>query len=215
MMTTTSESTAIIYAELLSNIRQVSVVASLSCDLDSTTNAEVIDNGQVIRIHHQGHTQALTLPSQVSAPPVLPISQAPCMRLSWRLPLSPTVARPLAFSLETQALPWSSVDIKIGSQIFCRKCQHPIVKENTITAWKDLPSENWAEMMEFWHCHKPHDHAQLDDEELVKRGYGASNAISAQVGIGFVDLTSFMFSESDCNGLSVSNFEILHYPSGE
>jgi hypothetical protein len=59
-------------------------------------------------------------------------------------------------------------------------------------------------MMEFWHCHKPHDHEHQDPESLASKGYGANHAISAQKGTGFVDLTSFLFSESDCQGLKVS-----------
>ncbi|KAF4989583.1 hypothetical protein FGRMN_9045 [Fusarium graminum] len=68
-----------------------------------------------------------------------------------------------------------------------------------------LPSENWAEMMEFWHCHKPHDHEHQDPESLASKGYGANHAISAQQGTGFVDLTSFLFSEPDCRGLKYSS----------
>lgn len=96
------------------------------------------------------------------------------------------------------------------------------MSKNTIKAWKDLPSENWAEMMEFWHCHKPHDHDQRDPESLASKGYGANNAISAQPGIGFVDLTSFLFAESDCDGLKVSLITIAtifppipHYIAGK
>jgi hypothetical protein len=80
--------------------------------------------------------------------------------------------------------------------------------------WKDLPSENWAEMMEFWHCHKPdHKHGEdhgdasgkADEKTLAARGYGASSVISAQEGVGFVDLTTLLFTESDCQHLTVSS----------
>ncbi|KAM0251244.1 hypothetical protein ACHAP5_001842 [Fusarium lateritium] len=63
-------------------------------------------------------------------------------------------------------------------------------------------------MMEFWHCHKPHDHEHQDPESLASKGYGANHAISAQQGTGFVDLTSFLFSESDCQGLKYSSSNI-------
>lgn len=207
-----------VYAELLSNIRQISVVATLASASDSATKAQVVDGGISIRIHHGGHTQALVLPAPAAAPGSLPIPAHPSAQLSWRIPVSAQVPTVAAFSLENQALPWNAVDIQTGSAIRCRTCDHAIVKEGAITSWKDLPSENWAEMMEFWHCHKPHDHPHAgdhdegdghdrpDDEHLTKRGYGASSAISAQPDVGFVDITSFMFSESDCNGLSVSIF---------
>ncbi|KAF5981955.1 hypothetical protein FCOIX_3968 [Fusarium coicis] len=42
-----------------------------------------------------------------------------------------------------------------------------------------------------------------DSESLATKGYGANHAISAQRGVGFVDLTSFLFSESDCRGLQL------------
>ncbi|KAF5682686.1 hypothetical protein FCIRC_4865 [Fusarium circinatum] len=87
----------------------------------------------------------------------------------------------------------------------CRSCGSEFVAQNIINTWKDLPSENWAEMMEFWHCHKPHDHDHQDPESLATKGYGANHAISAQQGVGFVDLTSFLFSESDCRGLQYSS----------
>jgi hypothetical protein len=72
-----------------------------------------------------------------------------------------------------------------------------------IKAWKDLPSENWAEMMEFWHCHKPEDDHGKDHEHLTSKGYGARSMIGAQLGVGFVDLTSFLFSESDTTHVEV------------
>ncbi|KAK5990789.1 hypothetical protein PT974_09062 [Cladobotryum mycophilum] len=126
--------------------------------------------------------------------------------LAWRLPVPAAEIELTRFSAEDQAVPWSSLDIKAGSRIRCRKCDGTVVKDDVIKAWKDLPSENWAEMMEFWHCHKPHDedHHHHDDEGLAKRGYGANSAITAQPSVGFVDLTSFMFSESDCSNLSFS-----------
>lgn len=193
-----------IYSELLLNIRQVSVVATLASASDSTTKAQLVDNGTVIRIHHRGHTQSVALSAPVATSGFLPIPNQPSMQLGFRIPVSAQVPKDSSFSLENQALPWNAVDMQDGSAILCRQCDHAIVKEGTITSWKDLPSENWAEMMEFWHCHKPLDNEKYDDEHLAKRGYGASNAISARPAVGFVDITSFMFLESDCNGLSVS-----------
>jgi hypothetical protein len=67
-------------------------------------------------------------------------------------------------------------------------------------------------MMEFWHCHKPDHHHHGHDEEtgkageesLAARGYGASSTISAQPGVGFVDLTTLLFDETDCQNVTVS-----------
>lgn len=202
---TRPESTTTIYAELLSFIGQISVSVSLATETTSTTRAEIIDNGRVIRFHHDGCTQSMKLPAPVARSASLPLPQNAAQQVSWRLPAATKASRLSTYSLENQALPWNAVDIKPGSSVNCRTCNRPIVKDGTIDAWKDLPSENWAEMMEFWHCHKPHDHEEHQDEDhLTKRGYGASNAISAQASVGFVDITSFVFIEGDCDGLLVS-----------
>lgn len=193
-----------IYAELLSNIRQVSVRATLSSSSDSTTKAEILDDGRRIQVHHRGEVRSLDLPARVSVRSAIPIPEKSSPDLSWRLPVSATETGLPRFSAENQSVPWSSTDIKAGSCVCCRHCDHLIVQRERIKSWKDLPSENWAEMMEFWHCHKPHEHEHHDGEALSKRGYGADSSITARPEIGFVDLTSFMFSESDCDGLLVS-----------
>lgn len=41
------------------------------------------------------------------------------------------------------------------SQFCCQQCDSAILSCSGISAWKALPSETWAEMMDFWHCHKP------------------------------------------------------------
>ncbi|KAI1044664.1 hypothetical protein LB505_011276 [Fusarium chuoi] len=197
--------TSTIYAELLSNIRQISVTVSLLTSVDSSTKAEISPDGRQLSVTHHGHTEHVTLPAQTSAIGSLPVAQIGRSNLSWRLPVSPAEARPSRFSLESQAVPWTSVDIATGSSVACRSCGSEFVAQSIINAWKDLPSENWAEMMEFWHCHKPHDHDHQDPESLATKGYGANHAISAQQGVGFVDLTSFLFSESDCRGLQYSS----------
>ncbi|KAK1249192.1 hypothetical protein MKX07_002708 [Trichoderma sp. CBMAI-0711] len=192
-----------IYAELLSNIRQVSVRATLSSPSDTTTKAEILDDGRRIQVHHKGQVRALDLPASVIVRSTIPISENSSQELAWRLPVPATEAQLARFSAENQSIPWSSTDLKVGSSICCRNCGCEIVQQGRVKSWKDLPSENWAEMMEFWHCHKPHDHGHEhhNGDALTKRGYGANSAITAQPGIGFVDLTSFMFLESDCDGL--------------
>lgn len=36
----------------------------------------------------------------------------------------------------------------------CKSCNHKLI-DSLLRSFFDLPSELWAEMMEFWHCHKP------------------------------------------------------------
>ncbi|CEP24986.1 unnamed protein product [Cyberlindnera jadinii] len=42
-------------------------------------------------------------------------------------------------------------------QLHCRDCDSPILDSDDISSLNEMPSELWAEMMDFWHCHKPHD----------------------------------------------------------
>lgn len=199
----------LIYAELLTNIKRVSVGVHLPSRSDATTRVVISDNGRQLHIYHQNSSQTLELPSQVitsTSATTLPIPNQGSVNLSWRLPVLPTEINGPQFSPENQAIPWTSMDAEPGSRVSCRKCGCDFVQKGAVRAWKDLPSENWAEMMEFWHCHKPHDHDHdaEDSHALESKGYGAGNAITAQVGVGFVDLTSFVFSEADCKGLTVS-----------
>ncbi|KAF7562190.1 hypothetical protein G7046_g1958 [Stylonectria norvegica] len=195
-----------IYAELLSNIKQISVVVTLSTPADASTSAKLSDHGRQLEVKHQDRVQSLTLPGQVIPTTVISIPKQNTLDLSWRLPVaSPLGVRPAQFSPESQALPWTSVDIEAGSHVCCRTCAQEVIQEGQIKVWKDLPSENWAEMMEFWHCHKPSDHDHHDSESLADKGYGANNVIDAQPGVGFVDLSSFLVAESDCHGLAYSS----------
>ncbi|KOS16896.1 Uncharacterized protein ESCO_004744 [Escovopsis weberi] len=188
-----------IYAELLTNIRQVSVRASLPSPSDASTRAAVVDEGRRLQVHHRGEAAILDLPVRVLVrSSTLPLSDAPLTDLVWRLPALAAEVEARRFSAEDQALPWGSRDVRPGSRVCCRACGGCLVPRDGVRAWKDLPSENWAEMMEFWHCHKPLNHR--DDTSATGEG--------DEEGVGFVDLTSFMVSESDCrNMLSEASFD--------
>lgn len=204
MTSPTKDDRISIYAELLSNIRQVSVAASLPSRPTSSTVAKILANGRRLCIEHDGRSETLDLPGTVLPNTPLQIPQIDSQDVTWRLPLSQAGAQLPHFSLESQAIPWSASDLEHGSAVCCRKCSSVVIPKDTIQSWKDLPSENWAEMMEFWHCHKPHDHSEHQNDSLANKGYGANSAITAQPGIGFVDITSFMFDEANCQNLLVS-----------
>lgn len=46
----------------------------------------------------------------------------------------------------------------------CAECGNCVVNSSD---WKfmDMPSEFWHEMMDFWHCHKPHEHSHHESEK--------------------------------------------------
>ncbi|EFX04749.1 snf2 family helicase [Grosmannia clavigera kw1407] len=222
-----------IYAELLPNIRQVSVSVTLPSAVDASTVTEVLPDGVTLRIRHGNLVQELRLPGPVVAAGSRlaipqPKSQDGLKYASWRLPL---VGRALnghnaaaSAAAVNDLAPWSARDLRTGMPVACRSCRSAVVAGENIGVWKDLPSDNWAEMMEFWHCHKPdhqpangssngsgdaHEHGKATNKDLEARGYGANSTISAQAGVGFVDLIALVFAESDCGGIvySESTFE--------
>ncbi|OHE93669.1 hypothetical protein CORC01_11072 [Colletotrichum orchidophilum] len=207
-----------IYAELLTNIRQLSVAVTLPSSAGGHTKSSIAPDGLTLHIHHAGTAFSFPLPGKVLAQgdTALPTPTSPASRtLSWRLPLAADPAAPPprggSSGLADDPVPWTALDLRPGSAVACRRCAASVVPAGKAREWKDLPSENWAEMMDFWHCHKPateHEHGLEgegeDHEHLTRRGYGANSSIAAQPGVGMVDLTSFLFRETDCAGVKFS-----------
>jgi ubiquitin-protein ligase E3 D len=196
------EDPTLIYAELLSNIRQVSIGCQLPSRFDAGTEARLSSDGSKLTIVHRGKPAELKLPGTVVGPAILPIQSKDGVNLSWRLPLV-RAAPEAPLKIDSEEVPWSARDLPTEISVGCRMCANKIIPGHRIKVWKDLPSENWAEMMEFWHCHKPDTGGHDPQQHLTSRGYGANSRISAQAGVGLIDLTSFLFHEDDCSDSAV------------
>ncbi|KAK1833827.1 ubiquitin-conjugating enzyme E2-binding protein [Podospora conica] len=205
-----------LYAELLPNLRWISLAASFPSPTDATTRLTLASDGITVEVAHHGELSRLALPARVAfGASNLMTPKFGDTTLTWRLEIAPKdQSNGLPLQRDTDL--WSATELDTDYGVACRKCGASIVGEGVLEGWKDLPSENWAEMMEFWHCHKPDDHShpddttgKADDTSLATRGYGASSAISAQKKVGLVDLTTLLFAETDCRSLrfSVSGFE--------
>ncbi|KAL2756768.1 hypothetical protein ACRALDRAFT_1080889 [Sodiomyces alcalophilus JCM 7366] len=247
MSSVTADSLSI-YTELLSNIGQVVITVSLPSPADpATTLAQVSADGSKVQVRHGGSLKEVTLPAPVSASSVLPVREGQrrdATWLAWGLPVASSAPSSNVRDDLQPVVPWSARDLVPESAVSCRACHQTLVSAGKLRVWKDLPSENWAEMMDFWHCHKPHDHSHGhghghghrhshangneetqngdrnqdgNDDHLTKRGYGANSSIAAQLGVGFVDLTSFVLAEEDCTGLdySLSHEDAKHKTSSE
>ncbi|EGV60046.1 HECT-type E3 ubiquitin transferase [Yamadazyma tenuis] len=64
--------------------------------------------------------------------------------------------------LEVQ--PWSCKDLlrtpknNLNQNMFrfrCAHCARDVINSHQFNKFSDMPSDLWAEMMDFWHCHKP------------------------------------------------------------
>jgi ubiquitin-protein ligase E3 D len=209
----------LIYAELLSNIRQISIIAALEVPSDSSTKAELSKDGYQFLLHHDGNVHTLNLPGSALPDSRLQTLALGSMELSWRLPLA---GEPRIPSAESSDAPWPAKDLKESSEFRCRSCGEVVVGKGAVRVWKDLPSENWAEMMDFWHCHKPSVHEPNgstdsgddphDKDHGVDRGYGANTKFAAQPMTGFVDLTTLLLAKPDCHGIEVRILSLRPYP---
>ncbi|RDW86680.1 HECT-type E3 ubiquitin transferase [Aspergillus mulundensis] len=126
-------------------------------------------------------------------------------------------------------VPWSAGDMRPSTKLRCTRCEEVILDRpsdlsdedgasHTGWVWKDLPSGNWAEMMDFWHCHKPdpEPHEKQDatkqlteDENSKIKGYGASNQVVATPGTVLVDVATFLVYALECKGLKKAPKESL------
>jgi hypothetical protein len=218
---------ASIYAEALLNIRQVTVSVSLSSGCDESTNLSLSPDGTRLQVHHQGHTAGIRLPFPVVHPGAQPaLPQEPgAEEFSFRLPLAPDHGRADAPTYAPAA--WSAEALAgATTALACRSCGEEWASAGCVRHWKNLPDEDWAEMMELWHCHKPdvvpdneehnHDGGAPAANGHGNKGYASTNKLTAQASTGLVGVHSVLLSPDDCLGLEVCFFRLaelsIHNP---
>lgn len=194
-------SSIVLYVELLSNIGQVTVFATLPSDSDQDTSASLSPDGRSLSITHGETKVGVRLPCKVLESPALRLPFAlGAKELSFRL----QVARDVTLNGQgDEDVPWSASCLTSDSRIACRVCNQSFLDVSS-PIWKDLPSENWAEMMDFWHCHKPNDEEDPGAQgQGLAKGYAASNQLTPSQGVGLVDISHIILVESDCAGIQV------------
>lgn len=249
--------TIFLHAELLPNIRQLTLHVSLpnsASEIDireSTITLSESCRAVTVFTLHEGVelVETLKLPVKVTESSRRNLSFAghrvdiggieskvQTAEYSFRLQVDPSDA---GLIISNQGLgdddyvPWTANDMLSCVALHCRFCEQMIVDtaskaDASSWQWKDLPSGNWAEMMDFWHCHKPdvhpddkQDQKNVEAQNASVKGYGASNRVVAMPRTGLVDVASFLVAESDCqNTKLVSTYydytpdrysNLLHY----
>lgn len=193
-----------LYAELLTNIRTVTLVASLKSESNRETKAELSADGQSISISHEGHSASIRLPTQMTGggTAALTLPATPSKNLTLRLQLEEKAPGLLKFENGNENLvPWPASALNDGIQ--CRACGAALVKKDVVGQWKDLPNENWAEMMDFWHCHKPDEHNHNHEDVAKSKGYSSSSKLEATSGVGLVGLSYLLLQTDDCQNIKV------------
>ncbi|KAL9586292.1 MAG: hypothetical protein Q9212_001010 [Teloschistes hypoglaucus] len=203
-----------LYAELLINIRQITVVALLPSDFNSTTFVELSADCKVLTVSHEKELATVKLPAPIQDGFVPPIVPRTVRDLSLRLPIKETAYENRCCELTlAKGQNSSASSLSAETRIMCRSCHALLIKES-VKAWKDLPSENWAEMMDFWQCHKPDTHDSRDQHHNdLQKGYGAANVIEPTAGVGLIDVMSVLLLSQDCNLAFEDHSETRHLNS--
>lgn len=150
----------------------------------------------------------IELPCPVVNNANLKILPATTRELSFRLVVSDAARLPTQAKQATDCNdPWPALKLTSETQVACGSCGTLLV--NNVSVWKHLPSAGWADMMEFWHCHKPSADKGHDDYAGSNKGYAAANALGPTAGVGLVDVSQLLVSDIDCVGLEVRPFLLL------
>ena len=194
-----------IYAELLLNIRQITVFVLLPSYCDGTTLVWLENDQKTLRLKHKDEEAVIELPCSVINNANLKITPATTRELSFRFAVDGAAKTPNQVRQSAGCNdPWTASTLTSETQVACGSCGTLLV--NNVNVWKHLPSAGWADMMDFWHCHKPS--ASNGDDEYVgsTKGYAAANALGPRAGIGLVDVSQLLVSNIDCTGIEVGQY---------
>jgi ubiquitin-protein ligase E3 D len=194
-----------LYAELLIHIRQLTLHASLETEKNEHTKILLSSDKKIVTALHEGENASIYLPTQISGTANVTFPLKRRTELSTKLQIEDL--HQLEQALEASSdieVPWPAPELTNQTSISCRGCSNVIVKNGTVREWKDLPNENWADLMDIWFCHKPHDHPENGGEAAESKGFSVKSKLQTISGLGFVDLLSFLLDPSDCSDIEVS-----------
>ncbi|KAI5295708.1 hypothetical protein KEM52_000456 [Ascosphaera acerosa] len=216
-----------VYVELLTNIRQLTIYISFPAAPPVTApctpqqrqpcRVTLSDTRDSILVCCGRHELAVTLPARAGESaharlqayqwPQWPIAEP--QEVSVRIPadLPPKGASGDSSTVDVDT--WSASLIAPGSRVCCRACWHELLQQQqrggpqNELVWKDLPSANWAELMELWHCQKPSEpkgssqHGE-GEEASRRKGHGAANQVMCTPDTVLVDVASFYVAQENC-----------------
>ncbi|KAI1924847.1 hypothetical protein LOZ58_002524 [Ophidiomyces ophidiicola] len=226
-----------VYCELLPNICQVTIYVTLphcSLTLDwgdespELCTLEVTQERDQILISSEGQKQLLRLPARLS---LASLRMSPViLGRAYEQSHGTSKQEDLLFRFPVNEIdrdmqppdiriPWSAKEMSPGTRIKCRFCGNMLLAAEGANEieWKDLPSANWAELMDMWHCHKP-DPLATEENSIESpnrvdilahsisadaKGYGMSNQTVCQLNTVFVDVMNFYLSNA--NSIGVEN----------
>jgi hypothetical protein len=200
-----------IYAELLLHVGTISLIITLHSLSTEATTATLSADRNTLTVTHDGYSAFITLPTRIKGQSTtsLDLPATPAKELTLRLVIEEEAAqnesliRGEELFPANDSIPWMASEMTNNSgDLACRNCQHILVQSGIIKTWKDLPSDNWAEMMDLWHCHKPKEDQK--EESGKTKGYSASRSLNVTSSVGFVSSSYFLVAPDDCINWKVS-----------
>jgi ubiquitin-protein ligase E3 D len=194
-----------LYAELLIHIRQLTLHASLQNEKNNDTKILLSFDKKVITVLHKGESASLYLPTQISGKANITFPTKKETDLSARLVIEDESELVKAIDGREEGInvPWCAKDLGETVVVECKNCANVLVEAGKVKEWKDLPSENWADLMDLWFCHKPHEVGVED--AAASKGISAESKPSVAPGVGLVDVMSLLLHKEDCKGVKVSH----------
>jgi hypothetical protein len=193
-----------LYAELLIHIRQLTLHASLQTEKNEHTKILLSSDKKILTALHEGESASIYLPTQISGTANLTFPLKRRTELSTKLQIEDLHQLQQALDASSGVeVPWTASALKADASLCCKSCKAQVVKPDRVSEWKDLPSENWAELMDLWFCHKPHTAHNDDAGPAEARGFSAKSKLGIAPGAGFVDILSFLVHPDDCSQITV------------
>ncbi|KAK7207528.1 ubiquitin-conjugating enzyme E2-binding protein [Myxozyma melibiosi] len=169
----------IYYSELLPRVSKLSLVVS-PLESEPSHLSRLGSSKLFVKLSASDSSSTIELPAKVS--PDTPISLKQLAAFSeGSLSLRLTAARQ---ERETHTVPFPANELSQARQLHCRSCDEPLLRNEV--KFLNMPSENWYEMMDYWHCHKPdHDHnaSNAISKDMLKPRQGVS-----LVGVSYIDV---------------------------
>lgn len=198
-----------LYVEVLANIRQANLYASLQTHKNEHTNINIASDKKTVTVSHDGETASIYLPTEIGGTAEVNIPTERGKEMSVRLELADIENMPSVENTTGDEAPWSANDLSADTQIRCRVCKAELLTNEVPLDFKDLPSEHWAEMMDIWHCHRPQDAEPSQEKDAAEaadsKGYGSSTRLKVAAGVAFVDAASFLITEQSCRNVQVGS----------
>jgi hypothetical protein len=188
-----------LYAEFLLNIRQVTLYATLKNKQGEEVKAHIFSDRKSITVTHDGDSGRIIYPSGISgtAEVHIPLTTANVISLRFDI-VEDGPSRNDRLEVANDS-PWPAHCLGPETSIACRQCRKIVVHPKQRT-WQDLPRSDWADMMDFWHCHRP----PLEDAATICRSdYHIGPPVLGD-GVGLVDIGHIELLERECVSVAVS-----------